>query len=111
MAYKDKHDPRLLEARRRHYYANKQSYKDRKLAYKKRIQGIIREAKNVPCTDCDVRYPFYIMQFDHTNDNKEYNIAALVSCGNISKVLAEIAKCEVVCANCHAERTYSRLSL
>lgn len=61
-----------------------------------------------PCVDCGVIYPFYVTQFDHLSDNKEFSIAKM---GNYKweRVLAEIAKCELVCANCHAERTYLRL--
>ena len=28
-------------------------------------QAIIVAAKNVPCMDCGVRYPTYVMDFDH----------------------------------------------
>lgn len=48
------------------------------------------------------------MQFDHTEDNKLFNVSKMM--GNVSdkRLLDEIAKCELVCANCHAVRTYSR---
>ncbi len=26
---------------------------------------IVREAKSVPCADCGVKYPYYVMDFDH----------------------------------------------
>ena len=63
-----------------------------------------------PCADCGVIYPPYVMQFDHLGDVKDRDIAQMVN-GALSeeRIRAEMAKCEIVCANCHAERTYQRL--
>lgn len=50
------------------------------------------------------------MDFDHLGD-KFKNVSAMIQEGfGIKKILAEAAKCEVVCANCHRLRTWSRLS-
>ena len=107
MAYKDPNDPRRLLSGRRHYLKNKQKYIDNAVSAKHRLRAHIREKKDRPCTDCGVKYPYYVMQFDHLAD-KQYNIASLVTSNNLAKLDAEIAKCEVVCANCHAERTHQR---
>lgn len=49
------------------------------------------------------------MQFDHVRGQKKTNVAMMVKTGRpISTIAAEIAKCEVVCANCHAIRTFER---
>ncbi len=71
----------------------------------KRRKGYIAMKKDLPCADCGVKYPPYVMQFDHVRGDKSFNIGS--NTGKNFKVLAdEIAKCEVVCANCHAERTH-----
>lgn len=67
---------------------------------------LINAAKDVPCTDCGIKYPPYVMQFDHLRD-KEFQIGNSFTF-SLERVLAEIEKCEVVCANCHAERTHQR---
>jgi hypothetical protein len=70
---------------------------------------MILAAKDGPCTDCGVRYPPYVMQFDHVRGVKRLNVSAMASCTyGPAPILAEIAKCDLVCANCHAERTYAR---
>ncbi|OXR46664.1 hypothetical protein B7C42_01639 [Nocardia cerradoensis] len=71
-------------------------------------RSIIREAKSKPCADCGVSYPYYVMQFDHLGD-KKFNIGAIGPTASRKRLLAEIAKCDVVCANCHAERSYQRM--
>ena len=74
-----------------------------------RQQEIRNAAKDRPCADCGVKYPFYVMDFDHKPDTvKEFNIASGLGGKSFKKFYAEIAKCDVVCANCHRERTYSR---
>jgi hypothetical protein len=49
------------------------------------------------------------MAFDHLpGSSKRLEIANLVRRGSIGVARSEIAKCEVVCANCHAVRTFLR---
>lgn len=49
------------------------------------------------------------MHFDHRNPiDKTAAISALVTGGNRERILEEIKKCDLVCANCHADRTYLR---
>ena len=80
------------------------------IASKRRMERvpIIREAKDKPCSDCGVQYPYYVMQFDHVRGEKKFNIGQGWN-NSIQALTEEIAKCDIVCANCHAERTYQRL--
>jgi hypothetical protein len=65
-------------------------------------------AKNQPCADCQKLYPPYVMQFDHVRGRKAFTISSKGMEVSRARLLAEIAKCDVVCANCHAERTHRR---
>jgi hypothetical protein len=62
--------------------------------------------ENASCKDCGNKYPHYVMQFDHLKD-KRFNIGSRTSVSRLT-LLTEIEKCEIVCANCHAKRTYER---
>lgn len=60
------------------------------------------------CEDCGEAYPYYVLQFDHDGD-KKYNVSDMAWSGKSKAlILAEISKCDLVCANCHAERTFRR---
>jgi hypothetical protein len=96
----------------REYY---ERHKDYYLALQEerveRHRRLIRQAKDVPCADCGVRYPWYIMDFDHRpGEKKLFNLSIAAGQTRLSwkQIAAEIAKCDVVCANCHRERTYQR---
>jgi hypothetical protein len=45
-----------------------------------------------------------VLEFDHLAD-KTFTISEGLRDRNWESVLAEIAKCDVVCANCHRRRT------
>lgn len=47
------------------------------------------------------------MQFDHVRGSKASNVTGLQG-ASVTALRAEIAKCDVVCANCHAIRTHER---
>ena len=112
MPYADPEKARLYA--RAHYETNKQTYKDRAREYsdqqRDRLRSIKDEAKSVPCADCGVQYPPYVMDFDHvTGGPKRFNLAnAPRAAVSTATMQTEIDKCEVVCANCHRERTHNR---
>lgn len=60
-----------------------------------------------PCKDCCGVFPVECMDFDHLG-NKEFQIGQSHLSYSWEKVLAEIAKCDLVCANCHRIRTKKR---
>jgi hypothetical protein len=61
-----------------------------------------------PCMDCKVSYPYYMMDFDHVRGTKQANVAELINTLSKKRLDEEIAKCEIVCSNCHRARTYAR---
>lgn len=99
------------EYQRRHYRMNKSSYAASRRATVGRNEERVRRIKeNSPCADCGNHFPYYVMHFDHIGDDKLTNISRLVyhDRASWSKIQDEMDKCELVCANCHAERTYRR---
>jgi hypothetical protein len=63
------------------------------------------------CTDCGYRSHPAALEFDHLPGFvKEYRLATMSAGSTKAKIDAEIAKCEVVCANCHRVRTANRLA-
>jgi hypothetical protein len=94
----------------KYYHANKEHYLAKRKEYVATVKDYIRNAKSVPCADCGVQYNYWIMQFDHRpGEIKSGSVAQFQSKG-MKWVQKEILKCDVVCANCHADRTYQRLS-
>ena len=77
-----------------------------KQQYKKRLAEI-KQASG--CVDCG-EDNHIVLDFDHLRD-KKYNISRMIHDGfSWAAIKKEIAKCEVVCANCHRVRTHDRLT-
>ena len=58
-----------------------------------------------PCVDCG-ETDVLVLQFDHRPGTKMDNVSAMVKAPKaLSKVIAEVAKCDVRCANCHQRKT------
>lgn len=109
MAYKDPLDERARAARRKHYENNKEQYYRRNAEKKQKMIEHLRSVKDVPCMDCGKKYPYYVMDMDHRDPAlKEGGINAIINRGSWKKLLEEINKCDVVCANCHRERTHKQ---
>jgi hypothetical protein len=61
------------------------------------------------CADCGYRAHPRALDFDHIGTDKVGDVGRMMHSRMAwSIILAEIAKCEVVCANCHRIRTYER---
>ena len=73
------------------------------------LANYIKDLKSKsPCLDCKISYPYYVMDFDHVRGVKHKNVSELISTLSKKKIDAEIAKCEIVCSNCHRIRTHER---
>lgn len=59
-----------------------------------------------PCSDCGEYFPYYVMEFDHKEDNSCNK--SVISCRGWPSLLGEISKCDIVCSNCHKIRTHKR---
>lgn len=69
-----------------------------------RREFIIKFLSTHPCVDCGEKDPI-VLDFDHQH-SKAFNISFGIHRGySIDRIVKEIAKCEVVCANCHRRRT------
>lgn len=107
-------NPDHLDYNQKHYEANKDRYRERAKnltkQYRARNKAYVDEIKgNTPCADCNRRFDAICMDFDHVNDDKLRAVSRLVRrAASIATLDAEIAKCEVVCSNCHRIRTRDR---
>ena len=70
----------------------------------------VRLLKAKPCSDCGGTFPHYVMHFDHRDATTKVKAIATLIRNTVawSRVEAEIAKCDLVCANCHSVRTWMR---
>lgn len=75
---------------------------------KKRNRDLITNTKRVPCSDCGGSFHPVCMDFDHRpGEIKLFNIGPM-RIQALSKLRREIAKCDIVCSNCHRLRTLQR---
>ena len=103
------------ERARRYYSENREAHVRVIMARKASIRLASLEAigeylADHPCVDCgesDLR----VLDFDHREGvSKHLEVMKLAHDGySIARVLAEIAKCDVRCRNCHAKVTYERM--
>lgn len=96
---------------RDHYYKNKIYYLDK--AYKRNKEEKDKSLKYIrlylsthPCVDCG-ESDILVLEFDHRRKSEKYKgISQLIkNRGTFKRVLEEISKCDVRCANCHRRKT------
>ena len=96
--------------RHAHYLANRDDYIRREVARMARYRDenralLLAYLLDHPCVDCGVRDPL-VLDFDHRDPSTKRNeVARLAATKSWPQVLAEIAKCDVRCANCHRRKT------
>ena len=72
---------------------------------------LLRRLRELPCAGCGSSYPICVMEFDHrVGVEKKGLVSQMAGRVKIRTLLEEIAKCDIVCANCHRDRSYQRRS-
>lgn len=88
---------------RKHYRKNPEKYLERNKIKRQELRDWFRNLKDrLACKHCGEDHPACIV-FHHRNPSeKDFTIGNCIN-RNFSKkrILAEIAKCEVLCSNCH----------
>jgi hypothetical protein len=98
-----------------HHYHNNQSYYVEKARRGKRVvidlhhRLIVDYLSTHPCVDCG-EADLVCLEFDHVRGRKEQSIGRMLGNYPWAAIEAEIAKCEVRCANCHRRRTGRQLN-
>lgn len=78
---------------------------------RKRLQLLVESHKNKPCADCNGLFSPWQMDFDHrdsTTKIDDISALCLIKRASVKIILEEIQKCDLVCANCHRDRTHRR---
>lgn len=90
--------------KRRLYTAQwRRDHPDHKKAKKDRL----KQLKDAPCMDCGNRFPPECMDFDHARGEKVFGIGPNWDM-RPERLMVEVAKCDLVCSNCHRIRTKQR---
>ncbi len=107
--------------KRTHYERNRHSYLRKSAEQKKQAIGrcrvrILQYLQKHSCVDCGENDP-NVLEFDHI-EGKRRSITQIVLDGVAwERIMEEITRCEVRCANCHRKKTarqqgwYKRLGL
>ena len=96
--------------RKQHYTDNKQYYVNKARRQQDKFKAYIKTYKaSNPCADCDKYFPSCVMDFDHLRDKAFLISKAHRIISSIVSLKKEMAKCELVCSNCHRLRSQTRL--
>src|SRR4051794_25371241 len=80
-----------------YFAATRELRVEQKEARRAEIRAWVRELKERPCADCGRRFHPVAMQFDHRpGETKDFEIAFAVRGYSRRRILAEIAKCDLV---------------
>lgn len=96
----------LNEYMKNHYRNNKEMYSEKarrneQRYFKRNRDYVISYFKTHPCISCGEE-DILVLEFHHNGVvDKEYNVTSLINSGSLKSLKEEIAKCDVMCANCH----------
>jgi len=95
---------------KRHYLLNADDYKNKRTVRRERVRReyfkLIRDyLESHHCIDCGEK-DILVLEFDHVRGEKFSEVTTMINdTYSWDKILKEIDKCDVRCANCHRRKT------
>lgn len=95
--------------------ATRAAYRERRvrhalIAQRKKMAFLAAYKLERGCIDCGYRDHAVALDFDHVSGKKDFALSRAYG-KSWKRILAELEKCEVRCANCHRVKTAERKSL
>jgi hypothetical protein len=87
------------------YAANREREIERVTRRQAATVEFLPQLRDRPCADCGGRFVPVQMDFDHRHPSTKRFWLSKATLKNREELLAEAAKCDVVCANCHSVRS------
>jgi hypothetical protein len=88
---------------RRYYLKHKKEVYARKINRRKRLKEEMVKVLGGGCKFCGYNKCCGALDFHHIKENKDEGIASLIKNASKQKILKELEKCILLCANCHRE--------
>ena len=88
---------------KRYYDKHKKSVYERKNSRRRNLKQEIVNKLGGKCSKCDYDRCLAAIEFHHPGKNKEGNVSTLIKNDSRTKLLKEVKKCIILCANCHRE--------
>lgn len=107
--WREANKEKMREYRREWYNKNKEHAKGKIQERREELVTWFKDLKSkLKCCKCGEDF-IYCLEFHHTDPNeKEFTITKAVNNGlGREKILEEIDKCVVLCANCHRKEHYA----
>lgn len=95
------------KAQQESYERNRERVAARSRAKRKANRKWLADQKQRPCVDCGGEFPPCAMDYHHRDPSQKIMPVgiALTKVGR-QRVIEEIAKCDLLCSNCHRIREY-----
>ncbi len=86
---------------------NKEKYRSyMKKSYDKRRELYIDYKKELKCQKCGENHSACLVFHHKNSEEKDFDIAGSIHTKSVKRVMDEIVKCDVLCANCHRKLHY-----
>jgi hypothetical protein len=100
---------RLYYRQNREQLLRNQAEKNKRFAESRR-KWLVEYKKTLKCVRCGESHPATLIFHHKDKSEKSFEIGNALTLGvGLKRLLAEIEKCEVICANCHAKEHLSYL--
>ena len=92
------------------YYENHEQYRNshntsREKLRERNARKVFEYLKTHPCINCGESDPI-VLEFDHRNrSDKIESVSVMMRNSSWKRILSEIEKCDVLCANCHRRKS------
>ncbi len=106
--YYDKNKEKVIADQKEYYKKNKEKYIEYSINRKKKGREYINKIKmkSNGCVRCGYKEHPVAMDFDHIDPNTKSKNVAHLATYSFEQIDKEIAKCQILCANCHRIKTW-----